>query len=623
MSSSTTTSTSSTVPNGNGDNFEPVSDRASRLDVDAFEREYISEWKELIDGLSSRDCAIFPNPSHSKLYDESVEMAEELFSSHKDYRSDDPIMDGLHLEVESKFKGSIKAEDKKRLKREYFTLSFGNYMASKKLKLNDAARSAVVSFFQKHNGMLMREIRLSNAYVQKLKHENQSLCTTYHQMINSNQRTVDDLRMQALISMAGKYCTKQKVGSAIFNQYGFAISKALLTKDVKCIRKANDFGPNSVKGGRQFFKGFFKELSKSPADCRCDELTQIKNSEMVYNDSINRTVADDQMNIYTGHPLDTKENRLLIWYGTSDVANDGIVSIIIKAFNGKRSDESSKKIRPVLGTFIFLLLYITIFYSYRISRILLVLVGATLLSSVASNVPPHAGLSHEDRSLLSSLKSIISNPRGNKTVCESALKSVYAVLSLLMNPNLKSDRVKLFVDQDGNDLFGTLTARSNPIVGLNYKGKAKLHMCSVSDSLTTAQEAWIILHLARCYYFHVEGVTGKNADCPVSPQSLNPKLGSANTYSQKDVDFFRSLFKKIDAHRKEEKTKVVNGDMEKSERFCYWNFPEEVLCVNRDDLEGDKSVSEDASTAVETGDVAVASEIDDDSLVGDDGEMEF
>ena len=48
-------------------------------------------------------------------------------------------------------------------------------------------------------------------------------------------------------------------------------------------------------------------------------------------------------------PVDTKENRLLIWYGTSDAANDGIVSIIIKVFNGKRSDESSKKIRPILG----------------------------------------------------------------------------------------------------------------------------------------------------------------------------------------------------------------------------------------------------------------------------------
>ena len=133
MSSSTTTSMSSTVTNGNGDNFEPVSDRASRLDVDAFERDYISEWKELIDGLSSRECAFLSNPSHSKLYEESVEMAEELYSSHKDYRSDDPIIDGLQLEVECKFKGSIKAEDKKRLKREYFTLSFGNYMASKKL----------------------------------------------------------------------------------------------------------------------------------------------------------------------------------------------------------------------------------------------------------------------------------------------------------------------------------------------------------------------------------------------------------------------------------------------------------------------------------------------------------
>jgi len=352
MSSSTTTGTPSTEPNSNGDTFEPVSERASRLDVDAFEQDYISEWKELIDGLSSRECAILSQLSHLKVYKESVKIAKELYSLHKDYQSDDPIMDGLHLEVEAKFKGSIKAEDKKRLKREYVTLSFGNDMASKKLKLNDRARrtSEVVSFFQKHNGTLMREIRLANAHLQKLKHENQSLCTTYHQMINSNQRTVDDLRMQALISMARKYCMKQKVGSAIFNQYGFAISKALLTKDVKCIRKANDFGPNSVKGGRQFFKGFFKEVSKSPADCRCDELTQIKNSKMVYNDSINRTVlADDQMNIYTGHPLDTKENRLLIWYSTSDVANDGIVSIIIKAFNGKRSDESSKKIRPILG----------------------------------------------------------------------------------------------------------------------------------------------------------------------------------------------------------------------------------------------------------------------------------
>jgi len=74
---------------------------------------------------------------------------------------------------------------------------------------------------------------------------------------------------------------KQKVVSAIFNQYGFAISKALLTKDVKCrIHKANDCGPrNSVKGGSQFFKGFFKEVSKSPPDCQCDELTQMHKSK--------------------------------------------------------------------------------------------------------------------------------------------------------------------------------------------------------------------------------------------------------------------------------------------------------------------------------------------------------
>ena len=110
--------------------------------------------------------------------------------------------------------------------------------------------------------------------------------------------------------------------------------------------------------------------------------------------------------------------------------------------------------------------------------------------------------SDDTKQKLQYINAFVKNPRENKAAVESFLKDIYGVLSLLMNSNLKCDRVKLFVDKQGDDAFGTLTLRSNPIYGLNRRGKAKLHMCSISDTLTVAQEAWVVLTLARCYYHH-------------------------------------------------------------------------------------------------------------------------
>ena len=87
------------------------------------------------------------------------------------------------------------------------------------------------------------------------------------------------------------------------------------------------------------------------ADLKCEDLTDIKNHELVYNDTIDRSVADDPLNYLTGHPLDTKKNHTLVWYGCPKLGNTGVASVIVKAFNGKRSDEASKKIRPIIGMF--------------------------------------------------------------------------------------------------------------------------------------------------------------------------------------------------------------------------------------------------------------------------------
>ena len=99
---------------------------------------------------------------------------------------------------------------------------------------------------------------------------------------------------------------------------------------------------------QESFQGAFQGCA---ADLKCEDLTDIKNHELVYNDTIDRSVADDPLNYLTGHPLDTKKNRTLVWYGCPKLGNTGVASVIVKAFNGKRSDEASKKIRPIIGMF--------------------------------------------------------------------------------------------------------------------------------------------------------------------------------------------------------------------------------------------------------------------------------
>jgi len=278
---------------------EPVPDRESRLDVQTFEREFKAQFDDLEKWMSDNSPELSSESARS-LWDFSVELSNDAMEVYSSHPSDDPYVNGLALEVETKFKTPLKTADKNTLKREYVALKFGHLQAMKKIKYQKAAHVQYTNILQKQTNILLRELKLVNVYVQKLKQENQSLCRSHHHMINKNKSTEDDLKFQALFAMAQKYCVKQKVGAFVFNEYGFAISKSLLTKDVKCIRKAKDFGPNSVNGGRQFFMGFFRELSKSPAESRCEELTQIKNNELVYNDLVDKSVANDKSSLLTG-----------------------------------------------------------------------------------------------------------------------------------------------------------------------------------------------------------------------------------------------------------------------------------------------------------------------------------
>ena len=230
--------------------------------------------------------------------------------------------------------------------------------------------------------------------------------------------------------------------------------------------------------------------------------------------------------------------------------------------------------------------------------------------------------SDDTKQKLQYINAFVKNPRENKAAVESFLKDIYGVLSLLMNSNLKCDRVKLFVDKQGDDAFGTLTLRSNPIYGLNRRGKAKLHMCSISDTLTVAQEAWVVLTLARCYYHHFNTFIANGEVCPVSPQSLDPKQGTSNSYSQKDVDYFRTVYKMISLDRKAEKSALQNGSLTKSGRFCHWEYAAEYNQVALDIANGMYDEQETSATSASPpGEADV--EIDDDSLVEDLSDIEF
>ena len=114
-----------------------------------------------------------------------------------------------------------------------------------------------------------------------------------------------------------------------------------------------------------------------------------------------------------------------------------------------------------------------------------------------------------------------------------------------MNPEMKSDHVKLFINKKKKHCFGSANPRDDPIADLNFRGKAKLHLSCLSDTLPIApQEAWILLYLARCYYYVFEEIL-TNEGLPVTPQALNPGVGTSQSYGQKDVNYYRALFKKI------------------------------------------------------------------------------
>jgi len=256
---------------------------------------------------------------------------------------DDSLMKGIVESVDAEFnaKGSMKNAQKETLKRDFH--------AMKKLKHSQMYFGCYFSLMDERHKDLMKEIRDLKMENTGLKGEVQSLCTVNNSNKQKFKRKENDLKLQALLQCGMKYSEKQKIGHKLFNQFGFVISKNLLTVHPKSIRKANDFGPNSSKAGRPFFKSFFKELLKKHNAPKAEDMAAVKNHELVYNSTLDTTVAQDQSNYLSGHYLDTKENRALIWYGSDTYGCAGVAASIIKSFNGKRSDESSKKIRPVLG----------------------------------------------------------------------------------------------------------------------------------------------------------------------------------------------------------------------------------------------------------------------------------
>jgi len=540
------------------------------------------EWKK------GDDEPMLLTDTQKELWKESKDYASAFFEEHKDDPSSDPLVEAIEEETEKLFKGALKSEIKKTLKREREAFLFGTIHSHKKMKYMHEFHKKSIEISNLRYEITAEELQAAKEEINKLKAENQSLVSAHYKNNDKMEKKDDDLKIVAMTQCAKKYAEKQKVGALLFRNHGFVISKSLLSGKPRSIQNANDFGPNSAKAGRPFFAGLFRELSKGPAVHRMEEICEIPNHEMVYNSAIDKKVADDKSTPYTGHPLDTPQNRRLVWYGDSARGINGVAVQLVKAFNGKRSDDSSKKIRPAIA--------------------------ATLFNGIRSSA---SARTKEQSDTLAAVVKAIKNPRGKNEA--KTLKPMYEILCLQMNPDLKADRVKLFVATDGTQCYGTNPDRNNPIVRLSYKGKARLHTCNVADCLTTAEEAWIILHVARCYYFHFEE-TLKTDDCPVTPQGLTPGKGTAQSYTQKDVDYYRFLYKEISKARKEEKEAELKGTLNKHDSYCYFFYPDEAKTVANETAAVPAPQPEKASPK-SGGNAENPCEVDDDS-VGDDDVVE-
>ncbi len=171
----------------------------------------------------------------------------------------------------------------------------------------------------------------------------------------------------------------------------------------------------------------------------------------------------------------------------------------------------------------------------------------------------------------------VDNPRGDLRDY-SVLTNAFRVLALQMNEEkLCGGRAPKFVTN--KDLLcqkSDAKKKGLRIVKLSESGRAKLHRNWLSGCLSPVQEAWIILHAKKLHcglFLEPEKVDKKPTGVThvVSPnEGSGTYKGGANTYQQRDVEFFRRSLEKILFARQEEKKKPIK------ERFMYFDFPEAV-----------------------------------------------
>lgn len=184
----------------------------------------------------------------------------------------------------------------------------------------------------------------------------------------------------------------------------------------------------------------------------------------------------------------------------------------------------------------------------------------------------------------------------------SLLNPIFTVCSVILQETPK--RLKLYVDEEGKPVQQSDKGR---ICGLSNEGKKILHGKCLAQTLTVAQESWILLQVAKYHFGNFEPPELKGGPLyPVTPQQSSftggKVAGSTNTYVKRDRDFFCKVFCDIGEHRLQEKVEIE----EPKDRFLYFDFPEAAAAVA---LEAAANMSDDA-----------AEDVDDDG--GDDDSLE-
>jgi hypothetical protein len=167
----------------------------------------------------------------------------------------------------------------------------------------------------------------------------QNLRNNFNRMKDEAANLASAAKLALLLRAAIAYVVHAQFHKLVYNQIGLGMAAVPLHANTKSVKKAKDSFGVRCPVAKLFFKRFFALLSEHPSQSKAANSFAQESKDFR---SLFQTTPNNE------HPLDTKENRKLLWFG-SDALPDSVACVIVAKHNSHRSDVASSCIRPAIG----------------------------------------------------------------------------------------------------------------------------------------------------------------------------------------------------------------------------------------------------------------------------------